>query len=399
MAPLDGIRVIDLSRVVAGPFCTMLLGDMGADVIKIEEPRRGDDTREWAPIVNGWSTYFLGLNRNKKSVALDLKTVDGADALRALLADADVMIENFRPGSLAKLGFGFDQVSRLNPRIVYCSISGYGQTGPRSQLPGYDVVIQGESGLMSVTGQPDGGPTRVGIAIADHLAGLYAHQGILLALLERARSGVGQYIDIALLDSMVSVLTLPMGILQATGTGPARMGNAHPSIAPYETFAVRGGFMIVAAGNPRLWRQLCAAIDRNDLADDPRFRESADRLRHREALKRELELVFHTFPAEKLLARLQAHQVPCGRIRDIAEVLQDPELAARRMVVRVPDAPAELGALDLLGNPVHLSRAPWSVRLPPPRLGEHTEEILNALTHAASRQAHEARPHDGPSPR
>jgi crotonobetainyl-CoA:carnitine CoA-transferase CaiB-like acyl-CoA transferase len=259
------------------------------------------------------------------------------------------------------------------------------------------VVIQGESGLMSVTGHPDGPPTRVGIAIADHLAGLYAHQGILLALIERSKTGAGQYIDIALLDSMVSVLTLPMGILQATGVGPARMGNAHPSIAPYETFAVHGGFMIVAAGNPRLWRQLCLAIDRPGLLDDPRFHDSADRLHHRLALKRELELIFHTFPAEKLLARLQAHQVPCGRIRDIAEALQDPELVARRMVVRVADAPRELGTLELLGNPVHLSRAPWTVRLPPPRLGEHTDEILNALSHADARHADDPQSHDGPA--
>ena len=243
---------------------------------------------------------------------------------------------------------------------------------------------------MSVTGQADGPPTRVGIAIADHLAGLYAHQGILLALIERATSGVGQYIDIALLDSMISVLTLPMGILQATGAGPARMGNAHPSIAPYQTFAIRDGFMIVAAGNPRLWRQLCEALDRIDLLDDARFRAGADRLRHREALKQELETIFQTFAAEELLARLHAHQLPCGRIRDIAEALQDPEVAARRMVVRVEDGPRELGALQLLGNPVHLSRSPWSIRLPPPRLGEHTDEILNALTHAEIGRAHDA---------
>jgi formyl-CoA transferase len=399
MAPLDGITVIDLSRVVAGPFCTMLLGDMGADVIKIEEPLLGDDTRGWAPIVNGWSTYFLGLNRNKKSVALDLKTAAGAGALRALIAGADVLIENFRPGSLAKLGFGADDVHRLNARLIYCSISGYGQTGPRSQLPGYDVVIQGESGLMSVTGQPDGPPTRVGIAIADHLAGLYAHQGILLALIERGRTGKGQHIDIALLDSIVSVLTLPMGILQATGRSPQRMGNSHPSIAPYETFAVRDGFMIVAAGNPRLWRQLCQAIDRDDLPSDPRYQTNEDRLRNRAQLKAELETIFAAFPTDALLARLQAHQVPCGRIRDIAEALQDPALAARRMVVRVDPAPPELGALELLGNPVHLSCSPWSVRLPPPRLGEHTEEILTALRHAESRTPHPSGDRDVPAPR
>jgi formyl-CoA transferase len=391
MAPLDGIKVLDLSRVVAGPFCTMLMGDMGADVIKIEEPALGDDTRGWAPFVHGWSTYFLGLNRNKKSVALDLKTDQGRSHLRRLVDDADVLVENFRPGSLSKLGFGFADVHRINPRLIYCSISGYGQTGPRRNRPGYDVVIQGESGLMQVTGHPDGPPTRVGIAIADHLAGLYAHQGILLALLERGRSGVGQHIDIALLDSMVSVLTLPAGVLYATNVSPRRMGNAHPSIAPYEPFAVRGGFMIVAAGNPRLWQQLCRAIDRMDLAADPRFVTNESRLVHRPALKQELETTFATFPADDLAARLEAHQVPCGRVRDIGEALQDPALVDRRMVVDVPDAPAGLEGLQVLGNPVHLSGASWTVRLPPPRLGEHTEEILKALSYAKA-------PHDTAPP-
>src|SRR5207247_3243588 len=224
MPPLDGLRVIDLTRVLAGPFCTMMLGDMGADVIKIEEPTHGDESRGWEPIVDGWSSYFLGVNRNKKSVALDLKDPAAAAALGSLVAQADVLVENFRPGSLAKLGFGYAEMAALNPRLVYCSISGYGHTGPRAGLSGYDVVIQGESGLMEVTGQPGGPPTRTGIAITDYLAGLYAGQGILLALVDRGRTGLGQHIDIALFDSLMSALTLPMGILQATGQGPARMG-------------------------------------------------------------------------------------------------------------------------------------------------------------------------------
>src|SRR5215510_14754686 len=285
MPPLDGVRVIDLTRVVAGPFCTMMLGDMGADVIKIEEPRHGDESRGWQPIVNGWSSYFLGVNRNKKSVALDLKQPQGAAALRSLVAQADVLVENFRPGSLAEMGFGYAQLSALNPRLIYCSISGYGQNGPRAGLPGYDVVIQGESGLMDVTGQADGPPTRVGIAITDYLAGLYASQGILLALIDRGRTGLGQHIDIALFDSLVSALTLPAGILFSTGEAPQRMGNEHPSIAPYETLQARGVTIIVAVGNPRLWVQLCAALDNDALARDPRFATNADRLANREALK------------------------------------------------------------------------------------------------------------------
>jgi crotonobetainyl-CoA:carnitine CoA-transferase CaiB-like acyl-CoA transferase len=374
VAPLDGLRVIDLSRVVAGPFCTMMLGDMGADVIKIEEPRHGDDTRGWAPAFDGWSSYFLGLNRNKRSVALDLKTEEGRAALRALLTDADVFVENFRPGSLTKLGFGIDAVRAVNPRLIYCSISGYGQSGPRSHLPGYDVVIQGESGLMSVTGDAGGSPTRVGIAITDHLAGLYANQGILLALIERGRTGRGQHVDIALFDSMVSVLTLPAGILFATGDVPHRMGNSHPSIAPYEPFATRGGLVIVAAGNPRLWRQLCEAIGRNDLADHDSFRTNDDRLRNRTALRSALEAVFGAYDRDELIAVLQAHQVPCGPVRDVADALADPQIAARGMVVEMSD---RTGApIRTLGNPVRLSDSARPAQRRPPRLGEHTEEVL-----------------------
>src|SRR6476646_10393879 len=259
MPPLDGLRVVDLTRVVAGPFCTMMLGDMGAEVLKIEEPRHGDDSRAWAPFIEGTGSFFLALNRSKKSVALDLKTPEGADALKRLIETADVLIENFRPGSLAELGFDYASASALNPRLVYCSISGYGQTGPAAQLPGYDAVIQGEAGIMDMTGFPDGAPTRVGVAITDYLAGLYAIQGILLALVERQTSGLGQHVDIALFDSMLSVMRLQIGMLRASGEEPGRFGNQHPSIAPYETLRASDGQVIVAVGNPRLWVQFCAA--------------------------------------------------------------------------------------------------------------------------------------------
>jgi crotonobetainyl-CoA:carnitine CoA-transferase CaiB-like acyl-CoA transferase len=377
MSVLQGLRVIDLTRVLAGPFCTMMLGDMGAEVIKIEEPGQGDETRGWAPFIDGWSTYFLGVNRNKKSVVLDLKDPQDADALRSLIAKADVLVENFKPGSLAKLGFSYSDVSRLNPRIVYCSISGYGQTGPRAGLSGYDVIIQGESGLMDVTGQPDGPPTRVGIAITDYFAGLYAIQGILLALIERQQTGHGQYVDIALFDSLLSALSLPVGIHFATGQSPQRMGNDHPSIAPYETLRGRDGFIIVAAGNPRLWTQLCIAIGAEHLVDDPRFENNTERLRHRTELKRELETRFQQFTLDELIKRLQAHNVPCGQVRSIADALADPQVAAREMVIAIghPD----LGTINNLGNPVKMSASPAQVRLPPPRLGEHTDEVLKDL--------------------
>jgi crotonobetainyl-CoA:carnitine CoA-transferase CaiB-like acyl-CoA transferase len=380
MPPLDGLRVIDLTRVLAGPFCTMMLGDMGADVIKIEEPRHGDESRGWAPIVDGWSAYFLGVNRNKKSVALDLRERSDADALRSLLAEADVLVENFKPGSLAQLGFGYEETAAINPKLVYCSISGYGQTGSRSSLSGYDVVIQGESGLMDVTGQPDGPPTRVGIAITDYLAGLYATQGILLAVMDRQRTGFGQHIDIALFDCLVSALTLPAGILFATGLTPTRMGNDHPSIAPYETLRARDGLVIVAAGNPRLWAQLCDALGADRLIDDPRFASNADRLSNRAALKAELEAVLGQFAVDDVIGKLEAQNVPCGRVRSIAEALEDPQLLARDMIVTI-EHPGT-GPVKSLGNPIKMSRMPQITHRPAPRLGEHTDEVLKSVLSA-----------------
>ncbi len=271
MAPLDGLRVIDLTRVVAGPFCTMMLGDMGAEVLKIEEPKHGDDSRAWAPFIEGTGSFFLALNRSKKSVALDLKSPDGADALRRLIETADVLIENFRPGSLAELGFDYQTTAKLNPRLIYCSISGYGQTGPAAPLPGYDAVIQGEAGIMDMTGFPDSSPTRVGVAITDYLAGLYAVQGILLALTDRQTSGLGQHVDISLFESMLSVMRLPMSVLLATGNDPTRVGNDHLNIAPYEPLRAKDGLIIVAVANPGLWVRFCDAIGRPELRDDPRF--------------------------------------------------------------------------------------------------------------------------------
>jgi crotonobetainyl-CoA:carnitine CoA-transferase CaiB-like acyl-CoA transferase len=374
MAPLDGVRVVDLTRVLAGPFCTMMLGDMGADVIKIEEPLHGDESRGWAPTIGGWSTYFLGVNRNKKSVALDLKDEHHAQALQRLIAEADVLVENFKPGSLAALGFGYEAMATLNPRLIYCSISGYGQTGPRASLSGYDAVIQGESGLMEVTGQPDGPPTKVGIAITDYFAGLYAAQGILLAIVDRHRSGVGQRVDIALFDSLVSALTLPAGILFGTGVAPSRLGNDHPSIAPYETLRGRDGLIIVAAGNPRLWAQLCSVLDASALTVDPRFVTNAARLANRDALKAELEAIFANYPLDDLIRRLEDAGVPCGRVRSIAEALNDPQVLAREMVVTIEHA--ELGDVKVLGNPIKLSGTPSLSMRPPPALGQHTDEVL-----------------------
>src|SRR5580765_2586945 len=329
MPPLSGIRVVDLTRVVAGPYCTMMLGDMGAEVLKIEEPGHGDDTRAWGPYLNGHSSFYLQLNRSKKSVALDLKTADGAAALRDLLATADVLIENFRPGSLSQLGFGYTAVAAVNPKLIYCSITGYGQTGPCAQLPGYDAVIQGEAGIMDMTGFADGAPTRVGVAITDYLAGLYAVQGILLALHERHASGLGQHVDISLFEAMLSVMRLPMAVLLATGTTPSRVGNDHLNIAPYQPLRAKDGLIIVAVANPRLWVRFCDAIERPDLRDDPRFATNTDRVANRDALKQAIEQVFQGFTVQELTARFEAKHVPCGRVRSISEALEHPQAAAR----------------------------------------------------------------------
>jgi crotonobetainyl-CoA:carnitine CoA-transferase CaiB-like acyl-CoA transferase len=377
MGPLTGITVIDLTRVLAGPYCTMLLADMGAEVIKIEDPRGGDDVRGFPPIVDGWSSYFLGLNRNKKSVTLDLKTPGGCDALTRLIGRADVLVENFRPGGLARLGFGYETVRAMNRRLVYCSISGYGQTGPRSRLSGYDPVIQAECGLMSITGFPDGPPTRSGIAVTDFLSGLHANQGILLALLNRVSTGVGQHIDIALFDSMLSTLCMPAGIFEATGQDPQRLGNAHASIAPYEVFQAADGLLMICAGNDRLWRSLCEAIGRDDLAGEPRFRTNADRVSHRAALKNQLEAVFTALTVDDLVGRLQTRSVPCGRVRSVAEAMADPQVGARNMLLHI-DVPGH-GDFRVLGNPIKMSGVAAGAPTPPPRLGEHTGAVLRSL--------------------
>jgi crotonobetainyl-CoA:carnitine CoA-transferase CaiB-like acyl-CoA transferase len=354
--PLAGLRVLDFTRILAGPLCTMLLADMGAEVIKIEDPRHGDDTREWAPFVAGWSTYFLGVNRNKKSVAIDLKSPEGAALLEDMIRTADVLVENFRPGTLERLGFGPDRARSLNERLIYCSISGYGASGPRRDLPGYDMVIQGESGLMDVTGFPETGPTKVGVAITDCLA--------------------------ALLDAAVSILGLPSGIVAATGKSPGRLGNAHPSLAPYEPYPAADGYVIVAVANPRLWSRFCSAVGAQALEHDARFATNSDRLHHRSELNEAICLLFRDETVDSLVERLSAAGVPCGRVRTIDEVLRDPQLAARQMLIDIDLAGA---SVKVPGNPIKLSGVETLPVSAPPRLGEHTDEIRHAVTEARRR--------------
>jgi crotonobetainyl-CoA:carnitine CoA-transferase CaiB-like acyl-CoA transferase len=350
---------------------------MGADVIKIEEPSLGDDARAWGPFVGKESAYFLGVNRSKRSLALDLKQPGAPDVLRRLLERADVFIENFRPGSLDKLGFGYEQTRAINPRLVHCSVSGYGKNGPRRHLSGYDPIVQAESGFMDITGPADGEPVRTGIAMTDYLAGLYAFSGILLALRDRDRTGQGQHIDIALYDSVLSTLSMPAGILQATGRNPKRMGNDHAAIAPYETLRARDGMVMIAAANPRLWKQLCQAVGVPHLIDDPRFRTNTDRVRNRSELKRELEQAFAPYSCVELAAILERASVPCGQVRTVSEALDDPQVEARQMFFGFEDP--QLAGFRVIGNPIKLSTASAQPTRRPPRLGEHTREILEEL--------------------
>lgn len=383
--PLHGIRVIDLTSVVAGPYCTMMLGDFGADVLKIEHPGRGDDSRAWPPAIDGIGSFYLSVNRSKKSVEFDIKSPEGAAALRTLVASADVLVENFRPGRLSELGFGYADVSAINPRLIYCSITGYGQTGPCARRPCYDVVIQGETGIMDMTGSADGEPTRVGVAISDYLAALYASQGILTALYERMESGRGQHVDVALFDSMLSTMRLPVSVLFATQSTPTRVGNDHLSLAPFEPLSARDGLIIVAIANPRLWVRFCRALERPDLLENESFAANTDRVRNRAALKRELEATLRQFTIDELGERLNRYDVPWGRVRNTREVLDHPQIAARQMLITHADE--ALGAIQTLAPVVRLSRTPAVVTLPPPRLGQHTGEVLSQLSSLAAASA------------
>jgi len=375
--PLAGIRVIDLTRVLAGPFCSMSLGDMGAEVIKVEEPDKGDDTRGWPPFANGESTYFMSVNRNKKSLTLNMKAPEGQAILRRLIAKADVVIENFRPGTMERLGFGYDALRKLNPRLVYCSISGFGESGPESSRPGYDLIVQGESGVMDLTGFPDGPPVKVGNSIGDLVAGMAAAQGVTLALLARGKTGKGQKVEIGMLDVMASLLTYQAGLYWNAGGKPARRGNQHPSIVPYEVFQAQDAYMTLGVANNSLWDRMCAAIGREDLAKDARFDSEAKRVTNRDVLIPALNAEFGKRPAAKWLARLDKAGVPAGRIKTVAEVCESEHLRARGMFVRL--AHPKAGAVTAMGVPIRLWETPGAAQAAAPLLGQHTDEILAGL--------------------
>ena len=372
MLPLQGVTVLDLTRVLSGPYCTMILADMGARVIKIEQPGNGDDTRGWGPpFINGESAYFLSINRNKESVTLDFKNPEARAILDQLIARSDVVVENFRPGTLARIGLDYASLAPKHPKLIMCSISGFGQTGPRAHEAGYDAVIQAEGGLMSITGAADGPPYRLGVAIGDIVSGVFAAQGVLLALLARERGGQGQLVDVGMLDSVAALLTYQAGIYFATGSAPKRIGNRHPTIVPYETFVASDGEFVIAVGNDEQWRRFCAVAG---LGHDERFATNRLRVTRYDELKPLLAERLRSETRQSWIARLSAAGVPCGSVRDLEEVFTDPQLAAREMIASVDHA--TVGALQLLGVPVKLSATPGSVRTAPPTLGQHTESVL-----------------------
>ena len=375
--PLRGVRVLDLTRVLAGPFCAMLLADMGAEVIKVEEPGRGDDTRSWPPFVGGEATYFMSVNRGKKSVTLNLKAPEGRRILTALVRKSDVLLENFRAGTMDKLGLGWAALRKVNPRLVYCAVSGFGESGPEAHRGGYDLIVQAESGIMDITGFADGPPVKVGNSIADLVAGMSAAHGVTLALLARQRTRRGQKVEIAMLDVMASLLTYQAGIHFGTGARPTRRGNAHPSIVPYEVFRAADAYLALGVANNSLWERCCAALERPELARDPRWDTEARRVQHRDTLIPLLNEILGARTADEWLKRLEAAGVPAGRIRSVPEVCASEHLKARGMIVTLPHPRA--GQVTVMGVPIRLHATPGRAAAPPPLLGQHTEPVLRRV--------------------
>ena len=385
--PLAGVRVLDLSRILAGPVATQLMGDLGADVIKIERPGTGDDTRQWGPpwlagehgASTGESAYFLSANRNKRSVTIDLAQPGGQDLIRALAARCDVLVENFKVGDLAQFGLDYDSLKAQFPRLVYCSISGFGRTGPYAARAGYDFLVQGLGGIMSITGAPDGPPMKVGVAVADVVCGLYATVAVVAALRHRDRTGEGQHVDLGLLDTQVAWLVNQGMNYLTSGTPPERLGNAHPNIVPYQVFAASDGYFILAVGNDLQFRRFVIFADAGYLADDPRFATNPERVRHRGDLVPLLEALTRAHPVSYWLTGLQVVGVPCGPVNDVRQVFHDPQVRHRRMQVDMPHPAARGGRVTLIGNPIRYSATPVQYRRPPPMLGEQTDEVLREI--------------------
>ncbi len=373
--PLDGIRVLDLTRVLAGPYCTMFLGDLGAEVVKVERPEVGDDTRGWGPPFAGdESAYFLSVNRNKKSLTVDLKTVQGVELLRSLAKVADVLVENFRPGTMERLGLGHQELRGADPRLIYASLSGFGSDGPMRDWPCYDLIIQAWGGLMSITGTPQGEPTKVGVAIIDIVAGLMLGQAITAALYARRQTGTGQRIETSLLEAGIASLVNAGSNYLVDGSVMRRHGNAHPSIVPYQSFKTRDGFLVVAVASEAIWKRFCPAIERPELATDARFEKNPQRVQNRDLLIRLLSEVFLGRKSSEWMERLHAAEVPCAPVQTVDQVFRSHQVLQRQMVTEVEHPTA--GKVSMAGIPLKFSDTPPSVRLAPPLLGQHNEEIL-----------------------
>jgi len=376
--PLKGIRVLDLSRVLAGPYCSMTLSDLGAEVIKVEIPGRGDDTRAFPPFLEGESSYYLSLNRGKKSLTLNLKDEKGVEVLHRLVKKCDVVLENFRPGVTKRLGVDYDVLKKIKEDLIYCSISSYGQTGPYATRPGYDLIIQGMSGLMGITGEQDRPPVRVGVAVTDLNAGMYAVMAILSALRVRDQLDIGQYLDVSMMDAAVSWMTYMAGSYFANGEVPPRMGGAHPSIVPYQTFeAGDGKFLLIAGGNDRLFKILCEVMDMEHLVVDPMYVSNTVRVENREILVPIIQENLLTKPRDVWLSKLMESGFPCAPVNTMDEVFSDPQLLHRNMLVTM-DHP-KIGKIKQIGAPLKFSDTPLKLELPPPMLGQHTDEVLVKL--------------------
>ena len=381
--PLAGVTVVDLTRVLAGPTCTQILGDLGADIIKIEKPGAGDDTRRFAPPFlkdadgndTSESSYFMGANRNKRSLALDIAKPEGAEIVRTLIAEADCLVENFKTGNLARYGLAWDDVKGLNPKLVYCSVTGFGQTGPYAPRPGYDFLIQGMGGMMSITGEPDGEPQKVGVPIADIMAGMYASVAVTAALRHAAVTGEGQYIDIGMMDTTVAMLA-NAGMNYLHGGMLGRLGNAHPNIVPYQPFRTADGYIIVAIGNDSQFARFCALAGRTDLCEDPRFATNDARVRNREELLPVLDEIFAARGAQDWLAALEAEKIGCGPINNLQQVFDDPHVKAREMVIRMKHPKAGPDGAALIASPMRFTGTPVEYRYAPPLIGQQTEELL-----------------------
>lgn len=381
MRPLDGIRVVDLTRYLAGPYCTQELGDFGADVIKIE-PLDGDSTRQHSlrPDLVGNSYFFAAANRNKRSITIDVRTEAGKEIILRLAARADVLVENFRPGVMERLGLGYELLRKTNPRLIYCSVTGFGNTGPYSQRPGFDQIGQGMSGFMSITGQDPIGPTRAGIALADLTCASTACRGILLALLARQRTGEGQIVSVAIVDSMVALLTWSAGMYFETGKHPGLAGNHHPLASPFGVYFAEDGPFNLAVGTEGMWKRLCEVLNRQDLRDDPRFQTNNSRVAHRRDLDSILNDIFKVRKVSEWIDYLNERGVACGPIYTLEEVFEDPQILHQQMLVQMPH-PVH-GKVKLIGIPIKLSVTPGKFRLPPPLLGEHTDEVLREIGYA-----------------